>query len=139
MRGDKVVKGRVFSGLGQGGYFTQLDWVKQQCQDKLGFTPYPGTLNLRVDSEHLDIIKQLGEQEGVAIIPPSADFCPAKGYRVSIGSIEAAIIAPDAEHYTDELHPSDVIEIIAPVNIKKALSIADGDELSLIIEMEAGQ
>ncbi len=134
MTGRKVVKGRVFSGLGQGGYFTQLDWVKQQCQDKLGFTPYPGTLNLRVDREYLAVIEKLREGEGVAILSPSADFCPAKGYPISIGGIEAAIIAPDAEHYTDELHPSDVIEIIAPVNIKKALSIADGDELSLIIE-----
>jgi len=129
-----VVKGTVFSGLGQGGFFTQLDWVKQQCQDKLGFVPFPGTLNLRVGREYLEVIKKLRAKEGINLTPPTPDFCQAKSFPISLGGIEAAIVVPEAEHFTDDVHSMDVIEVIAPVNIKKALGIEDGDELSITIE-----
>ncbi len=45
---ERVIQGIVQGGLGQGNSFTQLDWVRQQFRDKIGFDPYPGTLNLRV-------------------------------------------------------------------------------------------
>jgi CTP-dependent riboflavin kinase len=134
MSEKRTLQGVVFSGLGQGGFFTQLDWVKKQCQNKLGFSPFPGTLNLKVDKEYLDIIKELREREGVSIVPPAADFCPAKCIPISIGGIEGAIVIPHAEDFTEDLHPVDVVEIIAPVNIKKALSIDDGAQLSITIE-----
>ncbi len=130
----KVVKGQVFSGLGQGGVFTQLDWFQQQCRDKLGFVPFPGTLNLKVNPEYLETMKELRCEAGIDFVPPSSDFCPAKGLPVSVGGVAAAIVIPEAESFTEDVHSADVIEIIAPVHIKKALSIEDGDELSIVIE-----
>ena len=129
-----IIKGTVFSGLGQGGFFSQLDWVKQQCQDKLGFVPFPGTLNLKVDQESLDVVKKLKAREAINIVPPSPDFCQAKTFPISISGIEAAIVIPEAEHFTKDVHSWDVIEVIAPVNIKKALSIKDGDQVTITIE-----
>ena len=129
-----TMKGKIFSGLGQGGFFTQLDWVKQQCQEKLNFVPFPGTLNIKLDGQYSDTVKEIKEKQGVTLVPPTADFCPARCYPVFIGSVRAAIVVPEAEHFTDEVHPQDVIEIIAPVNIKGALSVKDGDELTLQVE-----
>ncbi len=40
--------GVIHSGAGKGAYFMQLDWVVRQCEDKLGFTPFPGTLNVHI-------------------------------------------------------------------------------------------
>jgi CTP-dependent riboflavin kinase len=129
-----VLRGKVFSGLGQGGFFTQLDWVRQQCHDKLGFTPFPGTLNLKVEQQYLDVVQKLREQEGVDIIPPVADFCPAKCFPVSISGIRGAIISPHAEGFTEDVHSTDVIELIAPLNIKEALSLEDGASLLITVE-----
>ncbi|MEM2419584.1 MAG: DUF120 domain-containing protein, partial [Candidatus Bathyarchaeia archaeon] len=37
------VKGKVFSGTGEGSKFVGLKWVKNQIEEKLGFTPFKGT------------------------------------------------------------------------------------------------
>lgn len=129
-----TLKGKVISGLGQGAYFTQLEWVRQQCIEKLNFAPFTGTLNLEMPDESLEEITRLKQREGVTLTSPDAEFCSAICYPVDIDSIRAAIIAPQADHFTDQVHPHNVIEIIAPVSIKTALSIDDGSELSIKIE-----
>ena len=45
------LQGTVASGLGHGAQFLALDWVLRELRDKLGLTPFPGTLNLRVSAE----------------------------------------------------------------------------------------
>ncbi|HEX7593320.1 MAG TPA: DUF120 domain-containing protein [Anaerolineae bacterium] len=45
------IRGIVCAGQGQGRSFTRLDWVRRQFRDKLGFDPYPGTLNLQIDAK----------------------------------------------------------------------------------------
>jgi len=132
-KGD-VIKGTVFSGLGKGAFFTQLDWVRQQCQQKLGFVPFAGTLNLKVDQEYFDLAQKLRAEAGIDVIPPTPQFCQAKVFPISISGIKAAIIIPDAQSCTDEVHPRGVIEVIAPVEVKKALSIEDGDKLAIILK-----
>jgi CTP-dependent riboflavin kinase len=129
-----VIKGRIFSGMGEGAFFTCLEWVNRQCQEKLNFIPFPGTLNLRVEDEYLDIVIKLKEKEGILLMSPTPEFCHAKCFPVFIGSVRGAIIVPQAEHFTNEVHPPEVIEIIAPVNIKETLSVKDEDEI--IIEVE---
>ena len=131
---DRIIKGRVFSGLGEGAYFTQIDWVKQQCLEKLGFIPFAGTLNLHVNEDYLNLIQQARSAAEIDVVSPSPDFCPAKVIPVSIGEIKAAIIVPHAEEFTDDVHPADIIEVIAPVEVKKALGIKDGDELVITLE-----
>lgn len=128
------IKGKLFSGLGQGAFFTQLDWVREQCQAKLKFLPSPGTLNLYVESQSLDTLKKLQEAEGISLIPPTPEFCQAKCFPALIGSVRGAIIVPQAEHFTDEVHPQEVIEIIAPANIKETLLAKDGDEIWVELE-----
>jgi len=43
------ISGVIQSGPGKGVYFTQVDWVVKQCENKLDMTPFPGTLNVRID------------------------------------------------------------------------------------------
>ena len=54
-----VLIGKVVGGVKQAAYFTQLDWVQEQCADKLGFRPYPGTLNLEISKESLPELEDL--------------------------------------------------------------------------------
>jgi CTP-dependent riboflavin kinase len=131
---DKIIKGTVFSGLGEGAYFTQIDWVQQQCLEKLGFIPFAGTLNLHVNEDYINLTQYARSTAEIDVIPPSPDFCPAKAIPVSIGKIRAAIIVPHAEDFTDDIHPDNIIELIAPVEVKEALDIKDGDEIVITLE-----
>jgi CTP-dependent riboflavin kinase len=113
-----------------------LDWVLSALQEKLGFRPYPGTLNLRAESEQDKSLwrEVQATTEAIALPPPSPSFCAARLYPVEIetageprrGRFHAAIVVPGVEGY-----PEDKMEIVAPVEVKKALGVQDGDYLTL--------
>jgi len=42
-------KGRIVSGMKEGTYYTSQQGYIRQFQEKLGFIPYPGTLNLEIN------------------------------------------------------------------------------------------
>ena len=126
----RKLSGTVFSGQSQGVHFTGLDWVQEQWRTKLGFTPHPGTFNIRLRPEDHGLARSLGEGGTyIEIVPPSPDFCPARCYRVSIGETKGAIVRPVVPGY-----PDDVIEVLAPVNLRQALSTQDGDEVTVTLE-----
>ncbi|MFA4936532.1 MAG: DUF120 domain-containing protein, partial [Candidatus Methanoperedens sp.] len=43
----KVLSGKVITGLGEGQYYISLEGYRTQFREKLGFDPYPGTLNIK--------------------------------------------------------------------------------------------
>lgn len=130
MEKELVIKGKIISGAGEGAYFTQIGWVQQQCAEKLGFKPYPGTLNLEISEEFLPFIESLDEKEAIELISPDPKFCNARVFQVSLGDISGAIILPEE---MVRIHPENIIEIIAPLNLKAALSVDDGDSLNFIL------
>jgi len=56
-----VIKGKVFSGSGEGAKYVKLPWVKKQIAAKCGFTPYPGTLNVRLVEKNF-VLKDLAKK-----------------------------------------------------------------------------
>ena len=58
MKGHLEITGKIVSGIKQGAYFTQLDWVQEQCLMKLGFRPFPGTLNLEIPEESAVLVEK---------------------------------------------------------------------------------
>jgi riboflavin kinase len=67
-------EGTVFSGKGEGKKFISLPWVKRQIEEKLGFTPYAGTLNIRLTAESANR-KELLEKAKKFEILPEEGFC----------------------------------------------------------------
>lgn len=124
---SQIVIGVVCGGQGQGRAFTQLDWVRRQFRDKLGFDPYPGTLNLRV---HNPIALAVGRaRPGVQIEPYGDGYCAAQTFRVCIrNSVAAAWIVPEVPGY-----PDDVMELMAPVSLRETLRVKDGDLVEIQI------
>jgi len=130
MEDNLIIAGKIVRGVKQGKFFTQLEWFQKQCADKLGFKPYPGTLNLEISVAYLPIIESLNREEGIELISPDPKFCNAKAFSVSLGEIRGAIIMPDEKV---RVHAKNIIEIVAPLKIKSSLQVADGDLISVAI------
>ena len=130
MRKNRVLTGKIVSGIKQGAFFTQLDWVQEQCLEKLGFKPYPGTLNLEIAHENMAIIEALNPQRGVELVPPDSNFCSGFVFPITVEGISGAIVAP-AEDV--RVHGKNIIEIISHLGLKDALDVEDGDWLTLTI------
>ena len=137
MSKKRVLKGKVVSGANKAAFFTQLDWVLEQCSEKLGFKPFPGTLNIEILPESLLDVESIQEEKGIELIPPDPDdsndptFCTAQVLPVSIKEVDAAIIIPSEKV---RVHDKNIIEVIAPMSLKDALKIDDGDTVKLTIK-----
>jgi len=134
MTASYTIKGKIVRGAGQAAFFTQLDWVQDQLEEKFGFRPYPGTLNLEIEGEYLAVIETLQQKKLVELIPPDPKFCVAKTISATIGGIEGVVIIPEDRV---NIHAANVVEVMAPVKVKDALNVKDGDGLELVIKIPA--
>ncbi len=122
-----VIRGIVREGKGEARAFTQLNWVRQEFLDKLGFDPYPGTLNLQV--ENGAVLNAFRARTGIPI-EPQPGYCAAECFKVKLnGEFSAAWIIPDVPGY-----PEDQIELIAPISLRDVLTLKDGDAVQIEIE-----
>ncbi len=128
MEKNLALRGKIISGAGQGAYFTRIDWVRQQCHEKLGFEPYPGTLNLEISEDRLTTVEFLDQKKGIELASPDPAFCDAKVFPVTIGAMNGALIMPEEKV---RIHAKNIIEIIAPVHIKASLNVKDGDFVTI--------
>ena len=127
---SKLITGALFSGLGEGAKFVSLDWVESQIEEKLGFKPFYGTVNLRLDRVSIDIVRKLKDNEGTKIVPLDPKFCIAKTFKARImGKVEGAVILPEAT-----VHGNDILELLAPINLREALNLEDGQQVDVEIE-----
>ena len=92
-----ILTGKIVSGIKHGAFFTQLGWVQEQCLEKLGFKPFPGTLNLEIASENMAIIEALQAQEGIELVPPDSNFCSGFVFPITVEGISGAMVAPAAD------------------------------------------
>jgi len=121
--------GTVFSSRGDGKKFLELPWVKRQIMEKLGFAPYPGTLNVKLTEEGTKRRKLLEKAPSMNIHPASG-YCNGTLFKALIGALECAIVVPEVAGY-----PKDVLEIIASVNLRETLQLEEGNEITVTVNL----
>ena len=126
-----TIKGKVFSGSGEGARFIRLAWVRKQIAEKLGFIPYTGTLNIKLAAESVVIKKSLKNARAIEISPVKG-FCRGRCFPAYfMQDSKCAIIIPEVKNY-----PEDIIEVIAPVNLREKFNLEDGDMVEVRIILE---
>lgn len=120
------IKGIVVSGTKKGAYFMSQDVYMAQFKDKIGFKPFPGTLNIQVDEKEVskvcDILK--GHME---TIKGSGNFGDVKLIKATLNyQIKGALVFPVRTQ-----HSLEILEFIAPENLRKSLNLKDGDDVSI--------
>ena len=120
------MQGRVVGGLGKGQYFISREGYRSQFFQKLGFVPFPGTLNIKLDEAFNpgpDQIRIEGFRE------EERTFGKCKCYKIKLNGLEAAIIRPERSSY-----PLDLAEVISPHRLREALKLEDGDAVEVTMQ-----
>jgi riboflavin kinase len=126
-----TLEGAVFTGLGEGAYYISKEQYRKQFIEKLGFDPYPGTLNLKLTTDY--DIKTRAELEAYPAIEiegfvnEDRTYGSVKCYPVTIENRErGALLLAFRSHYD-----SSVLEIISPVPLRKHLKLKDGHKVKV--------
>lgn len=107
-----------------------MDWVRSQIAERLGFSPYPGTLNLKVPEGERDKLRAL--DHGGSWIEPAEGFRRGRVFKALImGMIQGGVVRPEVAGY-----PEDLIEVLAPLPLREALGLKDGDEVEVEVWLE---
>lgn len=128
--GPIVVTGSLFTGMGEGAYYMSQRGYSSQFYQLLGFQPYPGTLNVRL-TEGKDIMnftKLLAQRPHVikGFSSHDRDFEDVLAYTVTIeNKIKGAVVRS-----LRTVYDATVAELIAPVYLRKALCLRDGDKVT---------
>jgi len=130
-----VFEGKLFSGVKEAAYYMTLEPYREQFIEKLGFDPYPGTLNLKLTSQtYIKLKKEVAAYPGTLIESfrnKKRTYGLAKCYQAKInGKIDGAAIIVDRTHYDDS-----VLEIIAPVYLRGVLNLKDGDLVHVEVKL----
>jgi len=126
-----TLEGVVFTGLGEGAYYTSKEEYRKQFIEKLGFDPYPGTLNLKLTTDY--DVKTRSELEAYPAVEiegfksEDRSFGIVKCYPAIVGNkARGAIISALRTHYD-----ASVLEIIAPEPLRKSLRLKDGHKVKV--------
>ncbi len=127
------LEGVLVSGMGEGAYYMGLKGYTKQFKPKIGYTPFPGTLNVRLDQKiHQEAIKQFEILEGVKIESFSdgkRTFGWVKCFAAKLNnSINCELIILERTHHDDS-----IIELISKVCIRKTAKLKDGSKVLIRI------
>lgn len=126
-----TLEGTVFTGIGEGAYYITKDGYRKQFIEKLGYDPYPGTLNIKLTNDY--DTKARAELEAYPAIEiqgfknENRTYGPVKCYPVIINNkAKGAILLAMRTHYD-----TSVIEIIAPNFLRQQLRLKDGHKVKV--------
>ncbi|RLI19820.1 DUF120 domain-containing protein [Candidatus Bathyarchaeota archaeon] len=120
-----LLEGEVFSGKGEGAEFTKLPWVRKQIKEKLGFTPYPGTLNIRLTERSVILKNLLKNAQGIEITPAEG-FHRGVCFKAYLMGLECAVVIPEVQDY-----PENTLEVVAPTKLREHLKLKDGSIIEI--------
>lgn len=132
-----LLEGKVVSGLGEGQYYMKIPYYKNKVKELLGFTPYPGTLNIQLEGDSTLKRMALTKESGLRIEGFRNEerfYGGATLFEAKINGYEkAGIIIPDRTS-----HSKNIIEVVAPVYLRGELGLSDGDRVVLEVKLKSG-
>jgi riboflavin kinase len=127
--------GKVVSGMGEGAYYMSLDGYRNQFNEKLGYIPYAGTLNLKLLNQSSMRMRSMMDDYPSIFVRGFADSSRSYGWVKCYPAIlndgaldKAAVIVLERTHYDNSM-----LEVIAPICIKDSLGIRNGDSVKVFV------
>ena len=129
--------GTLVSGMGEGAYYMGLKGYTKQFKSKIGYVPFPGTLNIRLDKKiHQESIKQFETLDGVKLDGFSdgkRTYGWVKCFSAKLNnSINCELIILERTHHDDS-----VIELISKTCLRKNTKLKYDSKVSIKIEIDS--
>ncbi|MDO9522682.1 MAG: DUF120 domain-containing protein [Methanocorpusculum sp.] len=126
-----ILTGTVILGVGEGRYYMSIPHYQEQFEKLCGFTPYPGTLNIKLNPQSVLVRKRMDSLEWT-IVPGFKDehrmFGEARCIKCTISGISCAIVVPGRTH-----HPEEIIEVISGTHLRDALDLKENSEVVVVV------
>lgn len=131
------LKGTIVSGMGEGAYYMSLKGYTKQFKSKIGYIPYPGTLNVKLNKKvHQEAIKQFESLDGIKIDSFSdgkRTYGWVNCFHAKINqSIKCELIILERTHHDDS-----IIELISDICIRKTGKLEDGSPVTVSIPINS--
>jgi len=116
--------GIVKKSFGEGAYYVKI--YSKKFKNKLGFKPFLGTLNLKVNpAKSKEFILNSVDRFVDGFSDDSRTFGGVHCYEAKINDeVDGALVVPVRAR-----HPNDIVELIAPISLRKRFSLKDGDKV----------
>lgn len=127
-----ALRGRVATGMGEGGWYIARRGYRDAMKALLGFEPFPGTLNVALEGAEAAKLTELSAQPGLVVaefVDEGRSFGAVKCFRASLGGVDAAVVMPARGHYRD------VAEVVAPFHLRDKLGLRDGDAVTVEVTL----
>ena len=131
------LKGTLVSGMGEGAYYMGLKGYTKQFKSKIGYVPFPGTLNVRLDKKiHQEAVKQFETLDGIKIKSFSdgkRTYGWVKCFPAKLNnSISCDMILLERTH-----HDNSVVELISKTCMRKTAKLKDGSKITIKIPISS--
>ena len=136
--GDTIeLRGKVSDGLGKAQHFISLSGYVEQFKRQLGYEPYPGTLNVSLDTVSTARRSLLADTAGIVIEQwedGDETYGAATCYPALVETESGLthdpvhVLVPDR---TD--HDSDELEVIAATKLRDRLELEDNEVISVYV------
>ncbi|WP_313693575.1 DUF120 domain-containing protein [Halorarum halobium] len=133
---DRIeLAGTIEDGLGKGGEFVALPGYERQFEARLGYRPFPGTLNVALTEDAARSRRELADVPGIPIDEWEADgttYGAATCYPASIRADEGSarelvhVLVPERT-----AHDVDKLELIAPMRLRADPAYDTGSEVTI--------
>jgi len=120
------ITGRVFTGLGQGKFYTRVAKYRRQFVSKLNIDPYPGTLNIKInESEMARFLAGKKARKIHGFSDKKRTYGNLRAYLVRISGYRAAIVLPERTTHKKTL------ELISTQDLRKTMELVDNNEVTI--------
>ena len=144
-----IFKGKIVTGMGEGAYYMSVEGYKKQFQHKLGYKPFPGTLNVKIeDKSYMNSRKDLINYPSIYIDGfknSDRTFGWVRCYPATISQdpkLPQEGIDSQSNDYCSEVHVlllerthhnNNLLEVIGPLNLKESCNLKNGDSVVIKI------
>lgn len=130
-----VLMGRVVSGSGKARTFLSMSQYVEKIKEKVGFTPFPGTLNIELEQQSVKKRKLMNKLKPIVVSgfeSGGKNFGGLHLYKAQVTIKEktngCVVVVPEKSEYGLE-----ILEVIAEIEFRKECDIKEGDLIEVTV------